>query len=248
MNSSQKVPSGGSAQPIGGGFGEAFDEQAMNQAMSQKASSQQAAAPQAQALAQGQGGTAAANDFGSNEAAMQQLQKQMGGTAGAGGKGAGGAGLPGGIGAPGTGPAQKPPREVGTLAEELITRPIKDIAEGIRSIFSLNDLLNINPQTDTPEQQAKKKQMHQRYQQLTQDEQAEAQRQYQEEMERKQQEEQEAQEKKRREQEAASQDIQAPSSPQKGPVGPSGNSGKKRAMTKLTNDRKNPIGSLSDNN
>jgi len=245
MNPSQKAPGTGfgSAQPIGGGFGEAFDEQAsqqaMTQAMSQKATSQQAAAPQAQALAQGQGGTAAANDFGSggetpNEAAMQQLQKQMGGV--------GGAGMPGGA------PAQKPPREVGTLAEELIERPIKDIGEGIRSIFSLNDLLNINPQTDTPEQQAKKKQIHQRYQQLTQEEQAEAQRQYQEEMERKQKEEQEAQEKKRREQEAAAQEIQAPSSPQKGPVGPSGNSGKQRAMTRLNTQRKNPIGSLSDNN
>lgn len=218
---------GGSAQPIGGGFGEAFDEQAqmqaMSQAMAQKSSSQQAASSQTQALQQGQGGTAAASDFGTNEAAMQQMQKQ----AGAGAK-------------------QQQPREVSTLTDELIKRPISDVAEGIKSIFNLYDLFNVNPVTQTPEQQAKKRQIHQRFQQLTQEEQAEAQRQYQEEMERKQQEEQEAHEKRQREQQAASQSIEAPSGSKKGPVGPSGSS-KQRAVTKLQTDRKQLGGPSSSN-
>jgi hypothetical protein len=211
-----QAPAGGMGQM--GGFGEAFDEQSMMQAMSQKQSSQQAAAPVQQSIAQGQGGGAAASDFGSNEAAMQQMQK----TAGA---------NPQVQQAP---PA--PPREVSGFTDELIKRPVADIAEGLKSFFDLNALLGINTATDTPEDQAKKRQIHQRYQQLTQDEQQEAQRQYQEEMERKQKEEQEAEEKRRRKAQE-SQTIVAPSGQKKGPDA-GGGSKKQKAQTKLQNDRK----------
>lgn len=216
-----QAPAGGMGQM--GGFGEAFEEQqSMMQSMSQKQSSQQAAAPVQQSIAQGQGGGAAATDFGANEAAMQQMQKAAGG------------GLPGQPGQAQVPP--KPPREVGSFTDELLKRPAADIFEGLKSFFDLNALLGINPATDTPEEQAKKRQIHQRYQQLTQDEQQEAQRQYQEEMERKQKEEQEAEEKRRRKAQE-SQTIEAPSGQKKGPDA-GGGSKKQKAQTKLQNDRK----------
>lgn len=215
-------------QPIGGAFGEAFDEQAMMQAMSAKQSSQQAAAPVQQALQQGQGGTAAANDFGANEAMMQQMQK---------------AGATGGM--PGM-PGAKAPRAVGSLTDELINRPIQDVKEGLQSIFDLNDLLGVNPTTDTPEEQAKKRIIHQNFQRLTQEQQQVAQQQYQEEMERKQREEQEEEEKRRRKQQEESQTIQAPSGKKQGPDA-GGGSRKQKAMTKLQNDRKQLGGPGSSN-
>ena len=97
--------------------------------------------------------------------------------------------------------------------------------------------MEVNPQTDTPEEQAKKRQNHQNFQRHTQEQQEVAQQQYQAEMERKQKEEQEAEQKRRRKAQEESQTIEAPSGQKKGPNA-GGGSKKQKAMTKLQNDRK----------
>jgi hypothetical protein len=125
------------------------------------------------------------------------------------------------------------PREVGSVTEELINRPLKDIAKGIRSIFSIDNLLGQESSGPDPESQAKKKQLHQRFSQLSQEEQAVARERYQQEMERKQRIAEEDQ--ISRQQEAqAKQPIQMPSSPQKGN---GGQSKKQSAMQQLQDDR-----------
>ena len=66
---------------------------------------------------------------------------------------------------------QTPPREVTSLGEELIKRPIKDILQTGKSFFDLNDLLGINPE-DPPEKKAKKQKIDHNWQKLTSEEQA----------------------------------------------------------------------------
>jgi hypothetical protein len=206
-----------------GGFGEHLDENAMQQALGQKQLAQQSTSQQS-AIQAGQGGGKAHTDFSQQQAeALHQAQPN-------------GAAVP----------ASNTSREVGTLTEELLTRPVQDIAEGLMSFFDINALLGVNPQVDSPEEQAKKKQLHQRWQQLNQEQQQVAQQKYQQEMQKKQAEEEEKQRIKQQEAAAASQTIQAPSSPQKGPQGPGG-SKKQKAVTKLQNDRKQLGGPSSVN-
>ena len=128
-------------------------------------------------------------------------------------------------------------REVGDLSEELVKRPLVDIKKGLASIFDLNALFGVNTE-DTPEEQAKKKSMHQRFQKLTEEQQQVAQKKYQEEMQQKKM-EQEEEEKKRQEEEAKQQDvIVAPASTKKGPIGPvSGQSKKQKSQNMLQQSR-----------
>ncbi len=138
----------------------------------------------------------------------------------------------------GKAPSQPPkPREVSTLKDELVKRPLKDIKKGLASIFDVKALLGVNTE-DTPEEQAKKKSLHQRFQKLTEEQQQVAQKKYQEEMQKKKL-EQEEEEQKRQEAEAAKQSqIAMPSSPKKGPVGPaSGQSKKQKGQNMLQQSR-----------
>lgn len=131
------------------------------------------------------------------------------------------------------------PREVAGLGEELIKRPLKDIKKGLSSIFDLQALFNVNL-ADTPQEAAKKKQLHQRFQKLTQEQQQVAQKNYQEKLQKKKmEEEEEAQKKQQEEQEKASKaSLAPPSSPKKGPVGPAaGQSKKKQAQAQLQQSR-----------
>lgn len=139
-----------------------------------------------------------------------------------------------------------PPREVGTLTEELLKRPAQDIYRGLAQFFDLNTLLGIDPKADDPQTQARKKQIHQRWNKLTEEQQAVARQKYQEEMQKKQREEQEKQQRKQAEEQQKNQQFQVPSGPQKGPVGPGG-SGKQRAVQKLQQDRKTLNGPGSSN-
>lgn len=113
----------------------------------------------------------------------------------------------------------------------------QDILQGLASFFDINAAFQIDPVKHDPEKQAKKKQLHHRFQELTQEEQKYAQEKYQEEMKKKQEEEQEKQLRAQQEQQQAAQELHVPSSPQKGPVGP-GSSSKQKAMNKLQHDRK----------
>jgi hypothetical protein len=137
------------------------------------------------------------------------------------------------------GPSSIPkPRDVSSLTDELVKRPAGDIVESLQAFFSLNTWLGIAPPNpDSQEDVMRKQKIHQRYQQLTQEQQQIAQQKYQEQLQRKKMEEEEKERRKQAEEQQKAQEIVMPSSPQKGPVGPSG-SGKQRAVQKLTQDRK----------
>jgi hypothetical protein len=170
-------------------------------------------------LQSGQGGQKAQTDFSKLQSQSGDLPPGMEGAA----DGAAGA------------KAVKP-REVGSLKEELLDRPVQDVIAGLKSFFDVNALLGIDLKVDSPEDQAKKRAIHQRWQKLDQEQQQVAQQKYQEEVQKKQAQEEDTQPKKQQAA-AESQTIQAPSSPQKGPKGPGG-SKKQKAQTKLQNDRK----------
>ena len=126
----------------------------------------------------------------------------------------------------------KKPREVGGFKDELINRPLKDIKKGLSSFFDIQVLLRINTE-DTPEEQAKKRSMHQRFGKLTEEQQQIAQRKYQEEMQKKKVEKEEEEQKKQEEEERQQSSIVAPSSPKKGPIGPASGQSKKQKTQNL---------------
>jgi len=133
--------------------------------------------------------------------------------------------------------AQRPPRSVGSLTDELIKRPVQDIGKELSEFFSLNTWLGIDPHTEDPQKKQRLTAAHKRYQQLDQEQQAFARQKYQEDMKKKQLEEQEKERKKRmQEQEKQNQALPMPSSPKKGPIGP-GMSGKQKAAAQLQHDR-----------
>ena len=140
------------------------------------------------------------------------------------------------------GPKPGPGPKVGGMSspgsgESGEARPgVDDLWTEIKQFFSLNTWLGIDPDKMNPEEQAKAKQFHARYQQLNQEQQAVAQQMYQEKIQKKKiQEEEEAQKKEIEVQSAQS--IAMPSSPQKGAQGPGGSS-KQRLMQKMEQDRK----------
>ncbi|MBU1967279.1 hypothetical protein KJ707_04510 [Patescibacteria group bacterium] len=124
------------------------------------------------------------------------------------------------------------PREVGSFQDELMRRPLKDIKKGLVSIFDLKALLNINTQ-DTPQEQAKKQSLHQRFGKLTEEQQQVAGQKYQEAMQKKKR-EQEEEERKKQEKEAKQQSaVMVPSSPKKGPIGPASGMSKKQKTASM---------------
>lgn len=138
---------------------------------------------------------------------------------------------------PGSG-QQKAPRPVGTPVQEA-KYMAEDVAKGLLSVLPdfMQDILHTRP-TDTPEQAAKKRQMLQRYNQLTQEQQQFVQQQYQKQAEeKKKREEEEMKKKQEAEQKAAQDELPVPQGKKTG-EGMPGASNKKRAITKLQNDRK----------
>jgi hypothetical protein len=110
-----------------------------------------------------------------------------------------------------------PPREVGSLKQELVTRPIEDIKKELHKFVDLNLLLGIDPTNDTPEKQAKKKQLHARYQQLTEAEQKVARERYQQKLQQEQEEEKQQQAEKKKAEQQKQANIAPPSSVSKKP-------------------------------
>lgn len=133
-------------------------------------------------------------------------------------------------------PQARPPRELGSLQDELLVRPSKDIWQETKQFFSLNTWLGINPNTEDPQKKQRLSATHKRYQQLDQEQQAYARKKYQEEMKKKQAEEQEKEHKKKLQEQQKAQDLPMPSSPKKGPIGP-GMSGKQKVAAQLQHDR-----------
>lgn len=127
------------------------------------------------------------------------------------------------------------PREVSTIADELVKRPFQDIFKGLKALFDLNALLGIHPE-DTPEELARKKTINHKFEELTAEQQEVAKKRYQQEMQKKKMEEDEKEKKKQMELQKKRDTIAPPSSPKKGPVGPSG-SGKQQAKDLIERDR-----------
>lgn len=139
--------------------------------------------------------------------------------------------------APGQGTFQpQKPRQVSTLKNELVVRLLKDVKKGVASIFDLNALFRVNTQ-DTPEEQAKKKSLHQRFQNLTDEQQQVVQKQYQEDLQKKKLEQEEEERKKQEKAEQERQTLALPSSPKKGHVGLAGMSKKQKNQTLLQQQR-----------
>ncbi len=147
----------------------------------------------------------------------------------------GGMGGMGGLG--GASPAGKPtpPRNVGSIVEETVKRPAEDIVKEAKSFFDLNRLLGINPETDGPEQQAHKQQLHSKWQSMTQSEQQVAQQRYQQLAKQKQVAEQQKADSQR--QNAQQQQLVMPTSTKKGAEGPGGGSRKKMMTQQLNQNR-----------
>lgn len=145
-------------------------------------------------------------------------------------------------------PAAQPPkpRELGTIPEELVKRPVADIIKGLQSFFDINALLGINPEQDDPQTQARKKQMLQRWQGLNNEQQEYAKKVYQQNLQKKEQAEKEEQMKKEEAEKRKAQTLVMPSSPSKGAVGPGGQH-KPKAVQKLEQDRKSLGGPASAN-
>lgn len=138
-----------------------------------------------------------------------------------------------------SGAMPQPPREIGSIKDELITRPIHDIWTEIKKFFSLNTWLGINPDTQDPQKQQKMAAIHKRYQQLDAEQQEVAKKQYHEKLQKKKAEEEEKQRRKQQEEQQKQQSIAMPHSPQKGPIGPSsGKSRKSNTADLLEQDRK----------
>lgn len=148
---------------------------------------------------------------------------------------------------PGQPTPPQPRQEMGSLWEELVKEPAKDIFKGLTSLFDFSQALGFTPpESKTPEEKAKMQQLHARYQKLNEEQQAFAQKRFQEKQQKKKMEEEEKARKEQQKKQQAAQSVVMPSSPKKGPVGPSG-SGKKRAEMKLEQDRKTLSGPASAN-
>ena len=137
------------------------------------------------------------------------------------------------------GSAPQPPSEVGTVREE-IGKFGTQLTDELKQFFSLNYWLGIDPNGSmSPEDQAKARQVHSRYQQLDQEQQQVARQLYQEKMQKQRMREQEEQRRRQRDAQQ-NQGFSMPSGPQKGPVGPSGNKKQQAAQrvqkSRTTND------------
>jgi len=127
------------------------------------------------------------------------------------------------------------PRSLGTIPEELVTRPAQDVVTGLKSIFNISEILGINPVTDDPATQAKKQQMLKRWENLDAEQREVAQQNYKIEMEKKQRAEQEKQALEQQRKQAAARQVTVPSSPRKGAAA---QGGKPKAVQQLEDDRK----------
>lgn len=137
------------------------------------------------------------------------------------------------------------PREVGSLSEELVTRPLHDIKEAMTSFFDLNSLLNISYE-DSPEEQAKKREMIRRYQQLTDAEKEEAKKKYELRMRKKQEEEKQKEIQRKQIEEQKKATIVTPSGKSDKPgLFVAGQSNKAKSQNKLQQQMKT-MGTVAD--
>jgi hypothetical protein len=90
------------------------------------------------------------------------------------------------------GASNQAPREVGSIPEELLQRPLQDMGQEVKGLFNVNQWFGIKT-LDTPEEKQRKTELHSRYQQTNQEQQQYFQARLQREAQRKQRMEQEQQ-------------------------------------------------------
>ena len=139
---------------------------------------------------------------------------------------------------------QSPPREVGTIGEEL-QRAGADLLKGVKDLFSFSAWFGINSDALSPEDKQRMKTIHQNFQKLDQEQQAYARQKFQEEQQRKKMQEEEAQQRKQQE-EAASTQMVMPSGPTRGAKGQGGS--KKQQATQRLDDKRKKLGGPGDVN
>lgn len=167
--------------------------------------------------------------MGGDSIAPEQLAQMMGGAAG---KQQGGTGSAQQGHSP-FGPQQQP-SEVGTVGEE-IKGLGSQFSQELQNFFSLNYWMGVDPNGNkSPEEQAKARQIHSRYQQLTQEQQHV----FQQQMQREQQQKRMRAEEDRRRKQRAEQNtgFVMPSGPKKGAANPSG-SNKQKARQRVDKNR-----------
>lgn len=139
---------------------------------------------------------------------------------------------------PTTSPTEPNTPAVGTLQEELVTRPIQSVAKELVAFFDINRLLDIDPVQDPPEIQARKKAIHQRWGQLTEAQQHVAEQQYQAELAKKKHDQEQIEQEKIEKERASQSTLVIPSSVRKGPIGPAaGQSHKTSTIQAMQHER-----------
>lgn len=128
-----------------------------------------------------------------------------------------------------------PPREMGSLVEELFQRPFQDFIGGLKSLGDLDMWLGIEPTPEQEQERARKEIILKRFNQLNDEQQAIAKQRCQEDLQRKQAEEEEKERRKQQEAQAQQQSLNIPHKAANGPVGPA--SAKQKASTQLQSDR-----------
>lgn len=184
-----------------------------------------------------------------NDDSIKKMMGQMGQNAnGSQGQGAG-AGAAGAASSPLSQPnlptsePKTDPRDVGSFKDELLTRPAEDVLGELKKFFSLNTWLGIDFNKMSEEDKMKAQQFHSKYTQLDSQQQQVAQQMYQERMQRKKAQEQEDHQRKQIEAQQKAQNIQMPSSPQKGAQNPQG-SKKQKATMNLQTKMKQPLSQI----
>lgn len=132
---------------------------------------------------------------------------------------------------------------MGSFKDELLTRPAEDVWGELKKFFSLNTWLGIDPNKMSEEDKMKAKQFHSKYTQLDAEQQQAAKQMYQERMQRKKAQEQVDNQRKQMEAQQKAQNIQMPSSPQKGAQNPNG-SKKQKATMNLQTKMKQPLSQI----
>jgi hypothetical protein len=131
---------------------------------------------------------------------------------------------------------QKPPRDVGSLKDELITYPLQDLIGAFKSIWDIDAWLGIEPSPAQEQERARKEVMLKRFNKMTDEEQAVFKQRYQERMKKMQMEEEERQRQHQMKEQQSQSSIQVPGKAASGPVGP-GMSNKQKATNQLNFDR-----------
>lgn len=137
-----------------------------------------------------------------------------------------------------------PPREVGSLTDELIKRPFEDLMDGFKSLADLNMWLGLEPTEEQQQERARKEVILKNFNRMTDEEQAIVKQKYQERMQRMQAEEEEKQRRQQIETQQQHASIQVPTKAASGPVGP-GMSGNQKAKAQIDWDRQRMTGPSS---